>query len=123
MASNTLLCCVFVLSFFVYVGSFSVSLDCPFLSAPSIFVYFRSGKQNELVPLITVFSGVRVARSFVFCVMFCRSLFDLFRLAIVLSVLRCMASDYLLVSSNSFSIFSYVTTFEDHQHMECAFLC
>jgi hypothetical protein len=33
-----------------------------------------------------VFSGVRVARSFVFCVMFCRSLFVLYLLAIVLSV-------------------------------------
>ena len=41
------------------------------------------------------FSGVPVARSLVFCVMFCRSLRVLFVLAIVLSVLlRLMASDY-----------------------------
>ena len=33
------------------------------------------------------FLGVRVARSLVFCVMFCRSLFVLFPLAILLSVL------------------------------------
>jgi hypothetical protein len=39
-----------------------------------------------------VFSGVRVARSVVFCVVFCRSLFVL--LAIVLSVLRFTDSDY-----------------------------
>ena len=35
---------------------------------------------------IPVFSVVRTARSFVFCVMFCKSLFVLFLLAIVLSV-------------------------------------
>ena len=48
-----------------------------------------------------VISGVRVARSLVFCVMFCRSLF-----VIVLSVLLLfIASDYLpLVSSNSYYI-------------------
>ena len=37
---------------------------------------------------------VLVARSVFFCVMFYRSLFVLFRLAIVLSVLRFTASDY-----------------------------
>jgi len=41
-----------------------------------------------------VFSGVRVARSLVFCAMFCRSLFVLFHLSIVLSVLRFTASEY-----------------------------
>jgi hypothetical protein len=43
------------------------------------------------------FSMVRVTRSFVFCVMFCRSLFvlwSIFLLAIVLSVLRFTASDF-----------------------------
>ena len=40
------------------------------------------------------FSGVRVTRSLVFCVVFCRSLFVLFLLTIVLSVLRITASDY-----------------------------
>jgi len=48
--------------------------------------------------LPTVFSGVHIARSLVFCVVFCRSLFVLlpfFFLAIVLSVLlRITASDY-----------------------------
>ena len=40
-----------------------------------------------------VFSGVHVAQSLVFCLEFCRSLFGLFLLAIVLSVvLRFMAS-------------------------------
>jgi hypothetical protein len=46
---------------------------------------------SEALP---VFSGVRVARSVVFCVVFCRSLFALFVLAIVLSVLRFTASEY-----------------------------
>ena len=42
-----------------------------------------------------VFHGVRVARSLVFCVLFCRSLFVLILLAIVLSVLlRFENSDY-----------------------------
>ena len=42
-----------------------------------------------------VFIGNCVARSLVFCVMFCRSLFVLFPLAIVLPVLlRFTASDY-----------------------------
>jgi hypothetical protein len=36
---------------------------------------------------LLVFSGVRVARSLVFCVVFCRSLFVFFLLVIVLSVL------------------------------------
>jgi hypothetical protein len=44
-----------------------------------------------------VFSEVRVIRSLVLCVMFCRSLFVLFLLAIVLSVLlRFTDSDYRL---------------------------
>ena len=42
------------------------------------------------------FSGVPVTRSFILCVMFCRSLFVLFLLAIMLSVLlRFTDSDYL----------------------------
>ena len=41
-----------------------------------------------------VFSGVRVTRSLVFCVLFCRSFSVLFLLAIVLSVLRLTDSDY-----------------------------
>ena len=40
------------------------------------------------------FSWVRVARSLVFCVVFCRSLLVLFLLAIVLSVRRFTDSDY-----------------------------
>jgi hypothetical protein len=48
---------------------------------------------------LLVFSGVRVTRSLVLC-MFCRSLFVLFHLVIMLSVLRFTASDY------PFSIFT-----------------
>ena len=47
-----------------------------------------------------VFSGIRVAWSFVFCVMFCRSLFVLFHLVVALSLLWFTASDY------SFGIFN-----------------
>ena len=59
-----------------------------------------------------VLSGVRVAQSSVFCVMFCRSLFVLFLLVIVLSVLRSTASDCpFLVSSNlSYSIVIFTTS-------------
>ena len=48
------------------------------------------------------FSGVRVARSLVFCIMLCRSLFVLFHLATALSVLRFTTSDY---SSGIFKLF------------------
>jgi hypothetical protein len=41
-----------------------------------------------------VLRGVRVARSLIFCVVFCRSLFVLFLLAIVLSVRRYTIFDY-----------------------------
>ena len=41
-----------------------------------------------------VLSGVRIARSLVFHVMFCRSLFVALLLAIALSVLQLAASDY-----------------------------
>ena len=50
-----------------------------------------------------VFGGVRVAGSLVSRVMFCISLFVLFLLAVVLSVLRFTTPDYPLVSTN-FSI-------------------
>jgi hypothetical protein len=51
----------------------------------------------EHLSSLPIFSGVHVTWSFVLCVMFCRSLFVLlsfFFLAIVLSVLRFMDSDY-----------------------------
>ena len=41
-----------------------------------------------------VLSGVCVGQSLVFCVIFCRSLFVFFRLAILLSILRCTVSNY-----------------------------
>ena len=58
--------------------------------------------EQELLTLLVhlssspVYSGVRVTRSLVLCVIFCRSLFLLllFLLAILLSVLRYMDSDY-----------------------------
>ena len=40
------------------------------------------------------FCGVRIVQSLFLCVVFCRSLFVLFLLAIVLSVLRSAASDF-----------------------------
>jgi hypothetical protein len=58
-----------------------------------IFPYFDSCLTPYL-KLYIAFIGVRVTRSLVFCVMFCRSLFVLFLLAIVLSVLRFTDSDY-----------------------------
>jgi hypothetical protein len=52
-----------------------------------------------------VFSGVRFDQSYVFCVVFCRSLFVLFLLAIVLSVhLRFTDSDYLFDIINVFLV-------------------
>ena len=48
----------------------------------------------KYMSLTTVFTEVCVAQSLVFCVAFCKSLFVLFLLAILLSVLRYTASDY-----------------------------
>ena len=60
--------------------------------------------RSEAPEFIPGFSGVRVAQSLVFCVMYCRSLFVLFLLAIVLSVLffylRLLITP--LISSNFF---------------------
>ena len=53
------------------------------------------------------FSGVRVAQSLVFCIVFCRSLFILFLLAIVLSVLDL----WLWITPLAFSQFSVLTRF------------
>ena len=49
---------------------------------------------SEHLSSLSVFSGVRVARSLVFCVVFCRSLFVTFRLVFVLYVLPFAVSDY-----------------------------
>ena len=59
-----------------------------------------------------VFSGNRVALSFVFCVVFCRSSFVLCHLSIVLSVLRFTISDcpfgiFQLFFLCNFSIYSF----------------
>ena len=53
-----------------------------------------------------VWSEVRVSRSLVFCVMFCRSLFVPFPLTIELSVLRFTASDYRFGIFNLFFLIS-----------------
>ena len=63
------------------------------------------------------FDGVRVAKSFVFCVVFCRSLFVLFvffPLVIVLSVLRFTASNY------PFGIFNLYLIKETYEFQICA---
>ena len=63
----------------------------------------RAGPANpsgvhEFTP---AFSGVHDAQPLIFSLVFCRSLFVFFLLAIVLSVLRCTASDYIpLISLN-----------------------
>ena len=64
----------------------------------------RTDNAKENGQFSPVFSGARVARSLVFCVMFCRSLFVL--LTIVLYVLRITASGYLPLVSSNFSFFS-----------------
>jgi DNA-binding XRE family transcriptional regulator len=62
----------------------------------------ENAKENGQFSL--VFNGARVARSLVFCVMICRSLFVF--LTIVLYGLRITASGYLPLLSSSFSFFS-----------------
>jgi hypothetical protein len=58
------------------------------------------------------FSGVRAVRSLFFYVLLCRSLFVL--LAIVLSVLRLTASDYLPLVSSNFS-FNCICGFRENE--------
>ena len=49
MVSDTLLCCVFALYFFRFVyPMLPVSLDCPFLIAPSVFSHVYLEKSNYL---------------------------------------------------------------------------
>ena len=62
----------------------------------------NSSGAHEFTPFL---SGLRVARSLYFCIVFCRLLFIFFLFAIVLSFLRLTASDY------PFSIFKL---FFDH---------
>ena len=49
-----------------------------------------------------VFNGVQVTRSLVFCDMFCRSLFVLLLLAVVLSILQFTTSDYIPLETSNF---------------------
>jgi hypothetical protein len=58
----------------------------------------------ELTP---VFSGVRVVRSLVFCVVFCRSLFVIFLLTIVLFVLRFTDTDYHFGNIQTLRLYGY----------------
>jgi len=70
--------------------------------------------EQELLTLLCqlssplVISGVRVSQSLVFCVMFCRSLFDLcpLRLVIVLYILRFKALWYLQIFLVSAAVYS-----------------
>ena len=70
---------------------------------------YPSGEHPSSPP---VFSGIRVAKYFVFCAVFCRSLFVL--LAIVLSVLWFTASDY---SFGIFKLFLAQIVTPDHQRV------
>ena len=67
----------------------------------------------------TDFSGVRVARFFVFCVVFCRSLFVLFHLLIVLSVLlQFIYSDYPFVIFLTFFCLRHLPMFRLHFNLQ-----
>jgi len=57
---------------------------------------------NQHLSSPLVFNGVGVAQSLVFCDMFYRSLFVLLLLAIVLSILRFMTSDYTPLETSNF---------------------
>jgi hypothetical protein len=102
----------FVFTSMCFVGSSCfINVICIYLLVSNtipfqmMFMSFNSNTTVSLVEqeLITlpehlssapVYSGVRIARSFVFFVVFCRSLLVLFLLTIVFSILRCKASDY-----------------------------
>ena len=96
---NTFTC----VSYFCFVNL--IVLYVFFFTTPLILLYNLNGAGSTYLPgsheFTPVFSGVRCARSLVFCVVFCRSLFVLFLLAIVLSFLpRFTDSNY------SFCIFN-----------------
>jgi hypothetical protein len=77
--------------------------------------------EQELITLqkhmrsLPVFNAVRVAQVLVFCVVLCRSLFVLFLLAIMLSVLRFMTSHYLLYNLTFFLHHPY---YHNNSHLQ-----
>ena len=76
------------------------------LQSPTVLTFVNCNVLKRPKTTITGFSGVRVARSLLFCIMLCRSLFVLltfvFFFVIVLAVLRFTDSVYL------FAIFKHV---------------
>ena len=99
---NTVFGCVLVALLLVFFVVLFYNLVC----LPSVSFVHMWSKKRSGAPLFTLsFSGVRVARSLAFYVVFCRSLFVLFIFAIVLSgLLRFTDSDYhpLVYSNLSF---------------------
>jgi len=93
VAQSLVLCVVFCLSLFVF------SVLCVVFCL-SLFVFSEVYVAQSLVLCVVfclslfVFSEVCVAQSLVLCVVFCQLLFVFFPLAIVLSVLPFMASNY-----------------------------
>jgi hypothetical protein len=88
-----------VVSLFIWVNQLSAYLsgsnNCQliYLGQPIVSLFILANQLSSQTKK-EIFSGVCVARSLVFCVMFCRSLFVLFVLAIVLCVLRVTTSNY-----------------------------
>ena len=74
-----------------YSESFETSIITTLLDNQMV-VKFYANKPSSVPEFTLAISGVRVAPSLVFCVMFCKSLFVL--LTIILSVLRLTTSDY-----------------------------
>ena len=99
--------CMFCRSLFVLLYFFFWPLCCLFffdiriLIAPLVSSNSSCHEHPSSPP---VFSGVRVSRSLIFYVVFCRSLCLLFLLAIALSVLRFTASQYPFQVSSNFSL-------------------
>ena len=95
------------LSFVVYISTLIVHIKRPLLLAPPVeqeLLTFPEHMRSSLV-----FSGVRVTRSLVLCVMLRRSLFVLFLLTIVLSVLLRFKD-----SDNPIGIFKPFLVFNDY---------
>ena len=82
---------------YLYLFTYGI-LMCNTISIQLMFLSFNSNRTSTWIyPLFLV--RFHVAQSFVFCAVFCRSLYTctivLFRLTIVLSILRFTAYDYL----------------------------
>ena len=82
--------CAAIVSSYKHTEDYYIKINCDVIVSG-----YKQTEDNSASEFTPVLSEVRVARSLVFCEVFCGSLLLLFLLAIVLSVLPLTASEYL----------------------------